>query len=260
MSEIVRMVRGNILRSSLVPGTVLIVLSGRYKGKRVVYLGPTYPKTVNSSAKAIKRLPFGKRALHAGKVTHGIAKGLKRNRAITPQAGKLRAAEKTKKAIAKGQKGASAVSTTVTSYGAPMLIVAGPSVINGVPMRRMNPRYVIATSTRIDLSNMQEQLETLSTLPSSAFSLSKAEKRKLLKEKSSTKTGTFDDDASLFVTPETVGKKRSFDTPQGQAYKDVQRAINKKLSATLKNDDLLKRYLQTDFSLRNGMYPHQMAF
>lgn len=37
-----------------------------------------------------------------------------------------------------------------------VLLVTGPYKVNGVPMRRVNARYVIATSTSVDLSGVDE--------------------------------------------------------------------------------------------------------
>jgi large subunit ribosomal protein L6e len=39
------------------------------------------------------------------------------------------------------------------------ILVTGPFKVNGVPLRRINPAYVIATSTKLDLSTAELSLD-----------------------------------------------------------------------------------------------------
>lgn len=39
-----------------------------------------------------------------------------------------------------------------------LLLVTGPYKINGVPLRRVNPAYVIATTTKVDVSSLKVRL------------------------------------------------------------------------------------------------------
>jgi ribosomal protein L14E/L6E/L27E len=53
------------------------------------------------------------------------------------------------------------------------ILVTGPFKINGVPLRRINPAYVIATSTKIDLSSTNLDLSEFDE----AYFKSKKEKK-----------------------------------------------------------------------------------
>jgi len=147
-------------RASITPGTVLIVLAGRFRGKRVVFL----------------------------------------------------------KSLASG-----------------LLLVSGPYKINGVPLRRMNQAYVIATKTKVDVSAVN--------------------------------AAKFDD--AYFKRPEKKVAKKSEseffakeEAKQGvsQARKDDQAAIDKALLGAVKAVPQLKGYLRARFSLSNGQAPHELVF
>lgn len=146
------------LRSSITPGTVLILLAGEFKGKRVVFLNQ----------------------LKSG-----------------------------------------------------LLLVTGPFKVNGVPLRRVNQAYTIATSTKIDISGVDT---------------SKVVDALFQKEQSKAKTGDFFDKEE---------KKAKTVSPERKALqKKVDDAVVKAVAQT----PLLGKYLGARFSLSAHQYPHTMAF
>ncbi|KAG5222982.1 60S ribosomal protein [Salix suchowensis] len=149
------------LRDSVTPGTVLIILAGRFKGKRVVFL---------------KQLTSG------------------------------------------------------------LLLVTGPFKINGVPLRRVNQSYVIATSTKVDISGVNvEKFDD-------KYFAKKAEKK--------TKKGE-----GNFFEAEKEGENA---LPQEK--KDDQKSVDAQLIKSIECVPELKAYLGARFSLKDGMKPHELVF
>jgi len=147
------------LRSSITPGTVLILLAGRFKGKRVVFL---------------RQQPSG------------------------------------------------------------LLLVTGPFKVNGVPVRRVNQAYVIATSAKVALPKLN-----LDKFTDSYF--------KAAEDKQKGKKGEEE-----FFKKEEAKKELSAEYIADQ--KAVDSALLKALSPELKG------YLGTRFTLRDGDRPHLMKF
>ena len=139
------------VRSSITPGSVLILLAGRFRGKRVVFL----------------------------------------------------------KALSSG-----------------LLLVSGPYSLNGVPLRRVNQRYVIATSTRVPLDGVD-----VSSIDDSFFSRENEEKPENVE-------GTFTSDVR----------------------KSAQKNVDSKLAANIEKVKMLSGYLKARFSLSNGDKPHTLQF
>ncbi|CAL5410773.1 unnamed protein product [Camellia sinensis] len=149
------------LRASVTPGTVLIVLAGRFKGKRVVFL---------------KQLTSG------------------------------------------------------------LLLVTGPFKINGVPLRRVNQSYVIATSTKVDISGVN--VENFDD----KYFAKQVEKKKKKGE------GEFFE----------AEKEEKNVLPQGK--KDDQKNVDAPLIKSIEAVPDLKTYLAARFSLKAGMKPHELVF
>ncbi|CAK9310297.1 unnamed protein product [Citrullus colocynthis] len=149
------------LRASITPGTVLIILAGRFKGKRVVFL---------------KQLPSG------------------------------------------------------------LLLVTGPFKINGVPLRRVNQSYVIATSTKVDISGVN-----IEKFDDKYFS-------KEVQKKKKKGEGEFFE----------AEKEEKSALPAEK--KDDQKAVDTPLIKSIEGVTELKAYLGARFSLKAGMKPHELVF
>eukprot|EP00005_Dracoamoeba_jomungandri_P001620 CAMPEP_0174250044 /NCGR_PEP_ID=MMETSP0439-20130205/342_1 /TAXON_ID=0 /ORGANISM="Stereomyxa ramosa, Strain Chinc5" /LENGTH=246 /DNA_ID=CAMNT_0015330015 /DNA_START=31 /DNA_END=771 /DNA_ORIENTATION=- len=149
------------LRASITPGTVLILLAGRFRGKRVIFL---------------KQLPSG------------------------------------------------------------LLLITGPFKINGVPARRVNQAYVIATSTKVDISG----LEIPKDFNDEYFSRPKVHKKKETEED--------------FFAEET--EKKELDPN----VKELQSEFDKRVVAIVSEVPKLDKYLNAKFSLSRNDRPHLMKF
>lgn len=153
------------LRKSLTPGTVLILLSGRFAGKRVVFL---------------KQLKSG------------------------------------------------------------LLLVTGPFKLNGVPLRRVNQRYVIATSTKVDVSKVDSSKVVDETFV-------KVVAKKTGKPEPKAENPLFKkEEKPKAVVPEE--------------FKKLQISVDEAILKAVAGVEHLDGYLKTMFSLNKGQYPHEIKF
>ena len=145
------------VRASLTPGTIAILLSGHFRGKRVVVL----------------------KALESG-----------------------------------------------------LLLVSGPYKINGVPLKRVTQAYVIATSTKVDVSGVK--------IPASV-------------------------DDKYFARSAAASEEKFFSNERKAAVVSDQRKADQKsvdaaLLKAVEKEPMLKQYLGAKFSLTKNDRPHAMKF
>jgi len=118
-----------------------------------------------------------------------------------------------------------------------LLLVTGPYKVNGVPLRRVNQAYVIATSTSVDVSKVD-----VSKIDD-AFFARKAEK----------KAGSKDGEA-FFKKDEkakhTVSAARKAETSR----------VGTAILAIVKATPQLKQYLNAKFTLTRNTKPHLIKF
>merc|ERR1711862_270716 len=141
-------------RKCIVPGSIVILLSGRFRGKRVVVL---------------KRLESG------------------------------------------------------------LLLVNGPYKVNGVPLKRVNPAYVIPTSTKLNVAGCD-----VKSVDDKFFAKSKVKKDK------KDETAFFDKTVEMSAEEkQKIDKKRS-----------LQSTVDASLIAEIKKVEHMRGYLNTRFTLR----------
>jgi len=118
-----------------------------------------------------------------------------------------------------------------------LLLITGPHKLNGVPLRRVNQIYVIATSTKINLSSVP-----VDNLDDKFF-------KRVRKAKKNAESDIFD----------SKKEKTQLSEERRQAQRNVDTAV---LSAIKAQSDsrLLRRYLKSRFQLWNGLLPHKLRF
>ena len=102
-----------------------------------------------------------------------------------------------------------------------IIIIVGPYSVNKVPLRRVNQRYVIATSQKVALTGVDA-----SKIDDKFFARSKKEDDKVLSNE----------------------------------RKAAQTAIDTPLTANIKKVELLESYLKSNFTLKNSDKPHNLKF
>ncbi|KAG5648981.1 hypothetical protein DXG03_000330 [Asterophora parasitica] len=150
------------LRSTITPGTVLILLAGRFRGKRVVFL---------------KQLESG------------------------------------------------------------LLLVTGPYKINGVPLRRVNQAYVIATSTKLDLEGAVDEKFNDAYFTKAATKGSRSAEEEFFED----------------------GKPKAKEALPESRTAD-QKEVDKVVLAAVKKTENLNKYLKSSWGLSKGQFPHQLVF
>eukprot|EP00607_Mallomonas_marina_P006405 CAMPEP_0182427530 /NCGR_PEP_ID=MMETSP1167-20130531/18172_1 /TAXON_ID=2988 /ORGANISM="Mallomonas Sp, Strain CCMP3275" /LENGTH=203 /DNA_ID=CAMNT_0024609835 /DNA_START=26 /DNA_END=637 /DNA_ORIENTATION=+ len=117
-----------------------------------------------------------------------------------------------------------------------LLLVTGPYSVNGVPLRRVNQRYAIATSTFVPLDGID-----VATIEDDFF-----KRDKVKKTKKTTEEQFFTTEPQPTVTsPERKAAQVKVD---GQLVKNIAKV------------DMLEAYLKSKFSLSKADRPHAMKF
>jgi len=122
-----------------------------------------------------------------------------------------------------------------------LLLVTGPYVVNGVPLKRVNPAYVIATSTQLDIKGFElpkHLNDEYFTRPKKVKSKTKPEQRFEGQEEKKE------------VVKKQIDAKRIED----------QKLVDKQIVEQVGKVENLRYYLKSKFSLSRHQYPHLLKF
>ena len=118
-----------------------------------------------------------------------------------------------------------------------LLLITGPYKVNGVPLRRVNQAYVQPTSTKLDVSGVK-----VDDVDDAFFARKRASR-----------------DISRNVPFASLDQEEG-DMDRLMQKKKRQVEVDKALLNQVAKVPMMKKYLATRFSLRSGMYPHDMNF
>jgi len=119
-----------------------------------------------------------------------------------------------------------------------LLLVTGPFKVNGVPLKRVNQAYVVATSTKVDITSCSVKIDTFDDL---YFKREKKPSNKGIEE-------------------EFFGQEQKQKKEVSEKRVTDQKEIDKQLLASLKKVPHLHEYLRARFSLSKGQFPHSLGF
>ena len=121
------------------------------------------------------------------------------------------------------------------------ILITGPYAINGVPLRRVNPAYVIPTSTKVALDGVTANVDD------AFFKRARRYTKNELKNASE-------------IRLKRVEENKQTEEKWRNELKGVQKSVDEKLVENIKKVDNLKGYLGTRFTLSNNTRPHELNF
>jgi large subunit ribosomal protein L6e len=121
------------------------------------------------------------------------------------------------------------------------LLVTGPYAVNGVPLRRVNPAYVISTSLKVSLAGVNANVDDTFFKRSTRFTKNELKNASEIRLKH-------------------VENGKQAETKWRGELKAVQKSVDAALVENIKKVKDLKGYLGTRFTLTNSSRPHDLKF